>query len=147
MKFFKNVTTIEMLKKEYRKLCKQHHPDKGGDHKQFVSMRDEYEKLFEQLKTDKEVHGAYADIIDGLMKYDLDIEIIGTWVWVSGDTKPVKDQLKELGFKYSGNKKSWYWYEGEFKKRSKRKFSMEEIREMHGSQSVKSKQTRKAIGA
>jgi hypothetical protein len=42
-----------------------------------------------------------------------------------------------VGLKYSGNKKSWYWYEGEFKKHNKKKFTMEEIREMHGSQSVK----------
>jgi curved DNA-binding protein CbpA len=150
MKYFKGVETIEELKKAYRKMAMKHHPDRGGDTKTFVEIKDEYEKMFESLKSEKEVHGAYAKIIDDLMKFDLEIEIIGTWVWVSGDTKPVKESMKEMGFKYSGNKKSWYWYEGEFKKRSKKKFTMEEIRDMHGSQSVKKrngKAERKEIGA
>lgn len=31
MKFFKNVRTLEELKKEYRTLAMKHHPDRGGD--------------------------------------------------------------------------------------------------------------------
>ena len=30
------------------------------------------------------------------------------WVWVSGDTKPIKDDLKELGFRWSPRRKEWY---------------------------------------
>lgn len=30
MKWFKNVTTLEELRKQYKKLLKSHHPDNGG---------------------------------------------------------------------------------------------------------------------
>lgn len=29
--------------------------------------------------------------------------------WVHGDTKPVKDTLKEAGFKWASGKKLWYF--------------------------------------
>ena len=38
----------------------------------------------------------------------LKIELIGTWVWVSGDTKPVKEELKKLGFSWHSKKVCWY---------------------------------------
>ena len=31
MKYFTSCTTLEALKKEYRRLCMIHHPDRGGD--------------------------------------------------------------------------------------------------------------------
>jgi len=37
------------------------------------------------------------------------LEICGTWLWVTGKTYPVRDTLKELGFRYSANKLCWYY--------------------------------------
>jgi hypothetical protein len=36
-------------------------------------------------------------------------EVTGVWVWVHGDTKPVKDTLKESGFRWASGKKLWYF--------------------------------------
>ena len=33
----------------------------------------------------------------------------GTWLWASGDTKPHKDALKALGFRWSKKRTAWYW--------------------------------------
>ena len=35
----------ENLKKQYRKACLKHHPDKGGDAKLFIKIKDAYEYL------------------------------------------------------------------------------------------------------
>jgi hypothetical protein len=44
------------------------------------------------------------------------IELIGTWLWVSGDTKPVKEELKKLGFSWHSKKVCWYLsLSGEYK--------------------------------
>jgi len=67
----------------------------------------------------------------------LKIELVGSWLWISGNTRPVKDQLKEFGFKFSSNKAAWYYHEDKtYKKHSKKKFSMDEIRDLHGSTDI-----------
>ncbi|PEV89704.1 molecular chaperone DnaJ, partial [Bacillus cereus] len=101
MKFFQSVTTLEELKKQYKKLAKKHHPDCGGKHEDFIALKKEYDRLFEQLHSNSgtQNNGAYQNIIDELIKYDIEIEIIGTWIWVTGNTYSLKTELKELGFK------------------------------------------------
>ena len=62
------------------------------------------------------------------------VELCGLWVWVNGDTKPHKDALGKdgLGFKWAHEKKAWY-YPG-VKSFNRERRTMEEIRQMHGSQ-------------
>lgn len=38
----------------------------------------------------------------------IEIELVGSWIWVSGNTYPVKEQLKEAGIFWAGKKKKWY---------------------------------------
>ncbi|MGE1024447.1 molecular chaperone DnaJ [Bacillus sp. GMs2/2] len=139
MKFFQSVTSIEELKKQYKKLAKKHHPDLGGKHEDFIALKKEYDRLFEQLHSNsgKQNNGAYQNIIDKLIKYDIEIEIIGTWIWITGNTYSLKTELKQLGFKWASKKKAWYWYEGEYKKFHNKDFSLDEIRSMHEVKRIK----------
>lgn len=50
MKFFDDVTTKAELKQRYRVLCKELHPDSGGDQEQFLLMQREFEELQTVLK-------------------------------------------------------------------------------------------------
>ena len=43
MKYFKNITTAEELKKQFRAYCVSMHPDKGGDPEEFKNMMSEYQ--------------------------------------------------------------------------------------------------------
>ena len=60
------------------------------------------------------------------------IEIIGSFLWISGNTKPYKEQLKELGMKWSRNKEAWYLSPEGYKRYSKKVYNMDEIRNMYG---------------
>lgn len=146
MKFFQSVTNLEELKKQYKKLAKKHHPDMGGTEKDFIALKDEYDQLFKELNKTEELNDTYRNIIDALINFDIELEIIGTWVWVQGNTFSIKDKLKELGFKWAGKKKAWYWYEGEYKKHSKKDFTLDEIRTMHDSKKIKTGSTKFALG-
>jgi len=158
MKFFHNISTLEELKKAYRKLALIHHPDRGGHEKDFIALKDEYDLLFKRLNKQesynkyqkqhdqtKEKHDQryyeqennFKEIIDELINYDIDLEIIGHWIWVSGNTFPIKDILKRLNFKFSSKKKAWYFHEGEYVKNHKKSFTLDEIRNMHNTKKYK----------
>lgn len=154
--FFQSVSSLEELKKQYRKLALIHHPDKGGEEKDFIELKNQYDQLFEQMKKgfnpeNNKGFTAYDDInnfkeiIDQLINFDIELEIIGSWIWVSGNTFEAKTTLKENGFKWANKKKAWYYHEGEYKKFSKKHYSLEEIRTMHEHQKVRTNR-KAAIG-
>lgn len=145
-KYFKNIRSNDELKSAFRKLAFELHPDKGGSKEAFQEMHDEYEKVFEEVKNyfknakgeyyykeNNEKPNEFFDLIDALMKLKgVKIEIIGVFVWVSGRTKQHKERLKELGFRYQATKKNWCKSPNGYKKRSKKKYTMNQIRDRFG---------------
>ena len=135
--YFKNVTTAEELKKEFHRLCKAMHPDNGGDPEAFKAMKAEYEaaaaKVWTTHKTatgktytkeQTQTPQQFADMIEKLRAFEnITIEILGSWIWVTGDTKAIKEQLKELHFFFSSKKKAWYFNGDEKKSHSRGHFS------------------------
>ena len=112
MKYFNNPQTIEELKGQYKTLAKKYHPDINSDGSETMkAINNEYEELFNTLKDNKtnEKASDYMNIINELLKYpNIEIEVIGYWIWLHGKTYAVKEGLKELGFKWSKGKKLWY---------------------------------------
>ena len=148
MKYFNNPQTLEELKKQYRELAFKHHPDCGGDIEAMKTVNAEYDKLFPKLKDvhktkDGETYTAkqesaetavqFKELINELMKMDnITIEIIGCFVWITGDTKQHKEQLKELRFRWHSKKIAWYLAPEDYKKRSHKDYELDEIRAMYG---------------
>ena len=50
MTYFQNIHSLADLKKEYRRLALQHHPDKGGDTAIMQRVNTEFERLFDVWK-------------------------------------------------------------------------------------------------
>lgn len=148
MKYFTNCTTAEEVKKTFHKLAMKMHPDNGGNAQEFVEMKQEFEKAFESLKNthknakgetytkeSTENAGEFAEMIEKLIHIvGIKVEICGSWLWVSGDTKSCKDLLKEMHFHWSKNKSSWYFHFEPYRKRNNNKYSLDDIRNMFGSQ-------------
>lgn len=114
MKYFKSIKDLESAKKQYKKLAMKYHPDRGGDEEIMKAINNEYEILVEKLSADdKQSQSAmiYKDILDKIINLDVKIEIIGTWIWVSGDTYKYRKELKETGFYWASKKKKWYYRE------------------------------------
>ena len=146
MKYFENPKTLEELKKQYRALAQIHHPDSGGDADTMKAINNEYDTLFPKLKNvhqnkdgetytkeSTETADQFKDLITELMRMDnITIEVIGCFVWVSGETKPHKEKLKELRFKWHSIKKCWYLAPEDYRRRSRKDYSMDEIRNMYG---------------
>ena len=84
MKYFKNITTAEEIKKQFRAYCVSMHPDKGGDPEEFKVMMAEYNgiiKNFEQAKKRAEEEEEARKAAEALR------DVIARW---SGKLKTVK---------------------------------------------------------
>lgn len=145
MKYF---NSNEDLKKQYRTWCKKLHPDHGGDPEAFREMMEEYEEL--QLHGFKKEAQAQeteltAELEKALKKIvtleGLEIDLVGSWLWVSGETFSFKDILKEAGFKWASKRKKWYF--SEEKAKGKFKGDFEELKKHHGFKEIKTNKTEK----
>lgn len=167
-RYFNNVQTLEELRKQYRDLLKKYHPDNAnGSTEATQEINAEYDKLFKMLKdrhdnkasdgsqgSDKAEYNSMKydfsedaklrEVLQQIITFDgINIEIVGCWIWVDGNTYGYKDALKEIGFKWAREKKKWYFHTEAFRKKSHKKLSMEDIRNYYGSTDVETDGTRK----
>jgi hypothetical protein len=61
----------------------------------------------------------------------LNIEIMGSWVWLEGNTKEHKDSIKELGYMFSGKHKKWFSNPAMRKSRPSKK-TYQDIKDTYG---------------
>lgn len=149
--------TREEMKAQYRALCFAHHPDKGGDTRTMQEINAEWamiqarEAWTEASERQQKAHadgkksaGDYHDLnevteilrakIELALNLDgVEVELMGLWVWLTGNTKAHKETLKENGFKWSPKKTAWY-YAG-VPTFNRKETSLDEIRNAYGSQS------------
>lgn len=48
-----------------------------------------------------------------ILSSNVEVKVDRDWCWISGDTKPIKEDLKELGFRWSPRRKQWYHRDAE----------------------------------
>lgn len=133
MNYFIKFETVEAIKFNYRKLCMEHHPDRGGDTGTMQEINRQYQQALGSVDgqtstgTDGTEHQYYyhADIEAALMELinqliqlrmqAVEIALIGTWIWIMGSTKPYKSNLKALGCRWHFKRKCWYFHTGKYR--------------------------------
>jgi hypothetical protein len=137
--YFKNIKTIQELKEQYRKLALKYHPDMGGTNEEMAEINNQYDVLFKKLKEENQestFDDGFREVINKIINLNVRIEICGSWIWVSGNTKQYKEELKKAGFWWARKKEMWYWHTKEDKKRRRGTMSIQEIREKYGTKTV-----------
>ena len=147
VKTMEEATTWEDLKKAYVEAVQEYStaaakkfiaecfekyaPGVMNKHKNFKG--EEYEKAPKDGVKD------FKELINVLLGMSgVTIEVCGTWMYVSGNTKEHKEELKENGFKWASKKKVWVKPpEGSKNYRNKKsRWEMSKIREVYGSHIV-----------
>lgn len=154
MNYFEGIKTLDELRKKYRNLAFQYHPDKGGSTENMQEINNQYERLSKKLINSNEYfteerkekeHHISEELMQKIGKIiylpSISIEVIGSWIWVTGNTYSVKSILKDEGFMFSAQKLAWYWHVGDFIKTSKSNLTMEELRDYWGSEKIQNRAT------
>ncbi len=142
--YFATITTLDALKKEYRRLALLMHPDCGGSDAEMQELNRQYDEALKRIRfgapegsrdaESTETAAEFVRIIDLLIRLNLDVELCGSWLWIGGDTKPVKDQLKAAGCRWAAKKCLWYWRPADSApSKSRRSVPMSDIRQKYGS--------------
>lgn len=143
--------SLDEVKTAYRSQIRKYHPDAnpaGLEMSQVINAA--YNTLKETGFDSFEGLGSLGydallnDAINAAMQMaEIEIEVCGIWVWLSGDTKPHKEELKAAGFRWAAKKKRWYFRPNEYRSFNRGKFSMDQIREKYGSNSFRSDERKK----
>lgn len=153
-RYFDHLNTLAELHAEYKRLALRYHPDMGGDDKTMAEINGQYDDAVKRIKAAPvadDDRAAQADrraaasempaefraaILAALRCQGITLELVGRWLWVTGDTYPHKDKLKAAGYHFAGQKKAWYWHSPDDYSRASRK-SLDEIKIKYGCQRVR----------
>lgn len=166
MKYFKDINTLEELRKQYKELLKKFHPDNpNGSTESAQEINAEYDKLFqilkdkhdsktagsqdnkssyEDMKWDFEEDEKLREMLNKVIGFkDITILIIGNWIWCF-DCYEYRKELKDLGFIFASKKKAWYYHTEAFRKKSNKTLSVREMANIYGCTEVQ-KEERKQL--
>lgn len=145
----KTISDLDGLKQEYRKLANKYHPDKGGSTAQFQELQNEYDKLRNKILSGSSLSEAEKEneiVIDDALRAainaiitleGINIELIGKWIWVSGNTYPVRTVFSAAGFKFIKKNNIAYWVYKGVESSSRGGTDMQDIVKKYGSTPIK----------
>mgnify|MGYP001554708393 CR=1 FL=1 len=165
MTYFDDCNTVEEIKAKYRTLARENHPDLGGDTETMQRINAAYEAALKSIdgqetigsdgkkhryQYNEEVERAIMKKVSELLKIDgIEIYVIGTWIWIMGNTKPVKDELKALGCLWHSKRKVWFWRDNANKGYRSSNGNLEDLAKKYGCEKAEDlkKKKRKAIAS
>jgi hypothetical protein len=155
-KHFERAYTVEAVKKLYKQLAFEFHPDLGGDVETMKAVNAEYHEKLRFLDgmtshgsdgkehqyrysqtTEQKVIDKISELL-GLRLPLVEIELIGTWIWITGQTREVKEQLKAAKCRYNSKRECWCWSPAKWRGRGS-KGSLEDLACKYGSTTFSSR--------
>ena len=162
MKWFdvNEIKDLNSLRSTYKKFLIKYNPDNNAEDTtaDMQEINAEYALMFERLKNGFE-HSEHYDratdrqkqnyswekdkqireMIIALSRLEgLIIEICGVWIYVRGNTKQHRQELRALGLTWNRQKECWIIHFDDYYRHGQQSMSMNYIREKYGSVFVKS---------
>ena len=159
MKYFNNINSLAELKARYKKLALLLHPDRGGSTAEFQAMQSEYDNFVLTDPKEQATHTKYGPIFSKLIEDlvtipNIIVDVVGCWVWISGDTREVKEQIKQAGgehftAKWNRTRKIWQIKPSGFRhmKRSSKQYTKDDLQAFYGGEQVAKKEKKQVQAA
>jgi hypothetical protein len=159
MQYFTSCTNINEAKSIYKTLAKQFHPDVAQYDTTIIMQEINSEYAFviaklakgenltaEQVESEILNAEAYKNAVNVAINLNgITIELCGGWLWIGGNTYPVRNALKEAGFMFASAKKMWYFRSPEYATCNRKKMDIDQIRSKYGSQQINSNTNKKVL--
>ena len=156
MTYFDHLHTVADIKQEYRRLALLHHPDRpGGDTATMQAINAQYHAALERCDgqtstgsdgndhtytynatTEAAIMAKIAELIAAGVPRVADVYIIGTWVWIVGETRPIKEELKALGCRWHRKRACWYWHPHPYRHHYNRRAGLGDLAAFYGASQV-----------
>ena len=138
--YFEGCLSLNEAKQRYLAIANEYHPAKGQDPIQLFMARLEFQQLardpvyaFNQSSQDVQADFLnFPDVVDKLIGWRLTVEMIGSWLWVTGNTYPQREALKKMNFIYEEFKRAWYYRPASYWSSNSKPLPMEKIRALYG---------------
>ena len=162
MRYFDALRTVEEIKKEFRRLIMLHHPDHGGSTATTQEIISQYHTALQRADgqttkdsedkphtyhynaaTEQEIIDKIDELIAAGVTRSCEIWLIGTWVWIQGETKPIRHLLQSHGCTYHGKRQCWYWQNGPERHRYNSKADLNDLAAKYGASKFRDKKEEK----
>ena len=138
--------TEKDIKDAFKKAALKYHPDRnpvGAEMMKAVNSAFDFlmanlDKINQYQSPEQSAIYNYGDELENVLKalYGLSglvYEVIGNWIWISGNTIEHKEVLKEMGCKWAAKKKQWFYRPEEHKSYwNREEHTIEESRAKYG---------------
>lgn len=157
-----NPMTLDGLKDSFRKQAFKYHPDRNPHGLEMMKVINAANTILQEqsiywIRESKERKPQFNDdfynrhidpsiveemekALEALKKFrNITVEIIGTWIWVSGEAERYDGSLRQAGFWYSPKREAYYWKPADWEpyKQKDKKYSMDKLRDIFGTKEFK----------
>ena len=158
MNYFNSCVKVEQVKALFKKLAMEHHPDRGGDLRTMQEINRQYQIALQSFdgvtsfdsegteRTYRYNEATETELMEKISKllalrlHNVDITMIGLYIWVTGETKAVKEAIKSVGGMRWHSKRLCWFYKPETLKNYRPRYSgkdLSELADQYGSRSFK----------
>lgn len=149
--YFHGLRTAEEIKRQYKKLAMENHPDRGGNTATMQDINAQYAEALRRsdgqkstdsagqehtytynAQTEQEIIDKIAELIAAGVAESCEIALIGTWIWITGDTRPIKETLKATGCIWHAKRLCWYWQNSPYRHRYSRNADLDDLATKYG---------------
>jgi uncharacterized protein involved in tellurium resistance len=128
--WFNNCKSEGEVKAEYKNLFCKHKADKELMLQINAAYKTAIDTISNNLPNELKEAAIFAKSLDGLR-----LELVGSWLWVYGETKKHKEALKNYGFKFSFKHQAWRFTTDPYF-RGKETLTDEQIKNKYGVQTI-----------
>lgn len=161
--YFSECKTQEEARTLYKKLARENHPDTGGDLRTMQEINAQYSQFQARGATNEarerqrtahaegkksaadyhdldEIEKQLFDVINFAVNLEgVEVELMGLWVWLTGNTKAHKETFKAWNETHADKRLKWSpkktaWYFAGVPTFNRKETTLDEIRETYGTQ-------------